>query len=83
MAPVASAPPQVGASIHRVRQHARLSVEGLGSTIRLRQATISRLHAGQPATSLQTLFELHAMPDPELVVRPRTKVTTADLEHIS
>jgi HTH-type transcriptional regulator/antitoxin HipB len=73
---------QLGAAIRRQRKHARLSQFELGTKIGLRQATISKLEAGEPGTRLQTLLDALTALDLELVVRPRTKGSTADLENL-
>lgn len=45
-----------------------------------RQATVSKLEAGAPATQLRVLVDALAALDLELVVRPRTKSSAADIE---
>ena len=79
---IARTPQQLGAAIRRQRKRARLSQDELGTKIRLRQATISKLEAGEPATRLKTLLDSLAALDLELVIRPRTKGSAADLEDI-
>lgn len=79
---IARTPQQLGAVIRRRRKQAGLSQQDLGSKIRLRQATISKLESGEPATRLQTLLDALAALELELVVRPRTKGSTASLEDI-
>lgn len=73
---------QFGAVVRRKRKQLGLSQKELGSRIRLRQATISKLEAGEPATRLQTLLDALAALDLEIVIRPRTKGSTADLEDV-
>ena len=70
---IARTPQQLGAAIRRRRKQAGFSQHELGAKIQLRQATISKLEAGEPATRLQTLLDALAALDLELVVRPRTK----------
>jgi HTH-type transcriptional regulator/antitoxin HipB len=72
----------LGAAIRRSRKRAGLSQDDLGSKIGLRQATISKLEAGEPATRLQTLLDALTALDLELVVRPRTKGKTSDIEDL-
>jgi len=79
---IARTPQQLGAVIRRRRKQTGLSQQDLGSKIQLRQATISKLEAGEPATRLQTLLDALAALELELVVRPRTKGSTASLEDI-
>lgn len=71
---------QLGAAVRRQRKLARLSQSDLGSMIGLRQATISSLEAGGDGTRVQTLLAALAALDLELVVRPRTKGSTAEIE---
>jgi len=46
----------------------------------LRQATISKLETGEPGTRLSTLFDVLTALDLELVIRPRTKSSSRDIE---
>jgi HTH-type transcriptional regulator/antitoxin HipB len=48
----------------------------------LRQATISRVEAGEPGTQLRTLFDILTALDMEVVVRPRTKASTDKIEDL-
>lgn len=73
---------QLGAVVRRQRRQLGLSQQALGSRIRLRQATISKLEAGEPATRLQTLLDVLATLDLEVVIRPRTKGAITDLEDV-
>lgn len=77
---IARTAPQIGAVVRRQRRQLSLSQQALGSRIRLRQATISKLEAGEPATRLQTLLDVLATLDLEVVIRPRTKGAITDLE---
>lgn len=69
---------QLGALIRRARKAAGLTQGELGERISKRQATVSTLEAGEGAT-LHTLFAVLAALDLELVVRPRTKGSRAQL----
>jgi HTH-type transcriptional regulator / antitoxin HipB len=73
---------QIGAVIRRKRRQLRLTQQELGSKIQLRQATISKLEAGEPATQLRTLLDALAALDLELVIRPRSKASTDQIEDI-
>jgi HTH-type transcriptional regulator/antitoxin HipB len=77
---IARTPQQIGAIIQRQRRKLRQTQHSLGSRIRHRQATISRLEAGGPGTSLDTLLDVLAALNLELVVRPRTKGSAEDIE---
>jgi HTH-type transcriptional regulator/antitoxin HipB len=73
---------QLGAILRRARKKAGLTQSGLGKNIRLRQGTVSRLEAGEPAIQLRTVMEALAALDLELVVRARSKASPADIENI-
>jgi len=73
---------QLGAIVRRQRRQQRLSQGQLGSKVQLRQATISKLEAGEPATRIRTLLDVLAALDLEIVVRRRTKASTADIEDL-
>jgi HTH-type transcriptional regulator/antitoxin HipB len=73
---------QLGAILRRARKQAGMTQAGLGTTIYLRQGTVSRLEAGKPAVQLHTLMQALAALDLELVVRARTKSSAADIEAI-
>ncbi|MCP1835724.1 MULTISPECIES: helix-turn-helix domain-containing protein [Bradyrhizobium] len=73
---------QLGAILRRARRQAGLTQSGLGKQIHLRQGTVSRLEAGEPAIQLHTLMEALAALNLELVVRTRSKATSTDIEDI-
>ena len=73
---------QLGAILRRARKQAGMTQSGLGKNIHLRQGTVSRLEAGEPAIQLRTLMEALAALDLELVVRARSKASPADIENI-
>jgi HTH-type transcriptional regulator / antitoxin HipB len=79
---VARTEKQLGAILRRARKQAGLTQTGLGSHIHLRQGTVSRLEAGEPAVQLHTVMEALAALNLELVIRPRTKASAADIEDI-
>lgn len=72
----------LGAILSRVRRSAELSQALLGEKMHARQATVSRLEAGEPAVQLKTLMDALAALDLELVVRPRTKSDARDFEDL-
>ena len=82
MSSIARTPRQLGAAIRRQRKQAGLSQGGLGARIGIRQATISKLEAGEAGTRLKTLLDALTALDLERVVRPRTKAAIADLEDL-
>jgi len=73
---------QVGAAVRRERRKKSLTQTQLGNDVNLRQATVSRLEAGKDATLLQTLLDTLTALDLELVIRPRTKSSSKDIEDI-
>lgn len=73
---------QLGALLRRARKQACLTQGALGDHIHLRQGTVSRLEAGEPAVQLRTLMAALSALDLELVVRPRSKASAADIEDL-
>lgn len=71
---------QLGAILRRVRRQAGLTQGSLGARTHLRQGTVSRLEAGEPAVQLRTLMEALSALNLELVVRPRSQGSPADIE---
>jgi HTH-type transcriptional regulator/antitoxin HipB len=70
---------QLGAILRRARKQAGLTQSALAN---LRQGTVSRLEAGAPAIQLHTLMEALAALNLELVIRPRSKASAADIEDL-
>ncbi len=79
---IARTPKQVGDAVRRRRRSQGLKQKDLGEKTNLRQATISALEAGEPGTQLRTLFDVLITLDMELVIRPRTKASTDELEEL-
>ncbi len=73
---------QLGSVIRRYRRQKDLTQGALGDKVRVRQATISKLEAGMPATQLRILMDALAALDLELVIQPRSKVPIAEIEDI-
>jgi HTH-type transcriptional regulator / antitoxin HipB len=73
---------QLGAILRRARKQAGMTQARLGKNIHLRQGTVSRLEAGEPAVQLRTVMEALAALGLELVVRARSKASPADIENI-
>jgi HTH-type transcriptional regulator/antitoxin HipB len=71
---------QLGAIMRRTRKQAGLTQSRLGERVHLRQGTISRLEAGEPAVQLHTVMEVLSALNLELVVRPRSRGSAADIE---
>ncbi|UPK18895.1 helix-turn-helix domain-containing protein [Bradyrhizobium sp. 131] len=79
METIARLPQQLGAAIRRHRRLHNLTQASLGDRMHARQATVSKLEAGEPATQLRTLTDALAALDLELVIRPRTKISVTDI----
>lgn len=75
-------PKQLGSVLQRCRKAVGLSQEALAARIHLRQATISALENCATNARLNTLFCTLAALDLELVVRPRSKGSTKEIEAI-
>ncbi len=73
-------PKQIGDAIKRLRRRQKLTQEALGQKIHARQATISKLEAGEPATQLRILMDTLLALDCELVIQPRSKVPPDETE---
>lgn len=77
---IARTPKQVGAVLRRYRRQLKLTQDELGRKVSVRQATISKLEAGEPATQLRTLMDTLAALDLELVIQPRSKASITEIE---
>lgn len=73
---------QLGAILRRARKTAGMTQGALGDRIHLRQGTISRLEAGEPAVQLRTVMAVLSALDLELVLRPRSQGQPADIEDL-
>lgn len=73
---------QLGAILRRARKHAGMTQSDLGNHIHLRQGTVSRLEAGEPAVQLRTLMAALSALDLELVVRLRSKGSSSEIEDL-
>lgn len=71
---------QIGDAIKRIRRQRKLTQEALGQKIHARQATISKLEAGKPATQLRILMDTLAALDLELLIQPRSKISPDEIE---
>ena len=82
MEQIGRTPKQIGAIVRRQRRQSGLTQGQLGAKIRLRQATVSKLESGEPATRLSTLLDALAALDLEIVIRPRTKAPINEIEEL-
>jgi HTH-type transcriptional regulator/antitoxin HipB len=74
---------QLAAAVRRERRQQSLTQAQLGKKIGLRQATISKLEAGEEATLLQTFLDVLTALNLEVVIRPRTKSSSYDMDVFS
>jgi HTH-type transcriptional regulator/antitoxin HipB len=65
--------------VRRYRRQKALTQSKLAELMHARQATVSKLESGQPATQLRVLIDALAALDLELVIRPRTKASAEDI----
>lgn len=79
---VARSEKQLGAILRRLRKRKNMTQAELGEKIHLRQATISNLEEGRPATQLRTIMTTLAALELELVVRRRSKGSNIKIEDI-
>ena len=82
MEQIARTSKQIGEAVRRRRKILKLTQQDLGETTGHHQPTISSLEAGEPGTKFRTLFDVLAGLDLELVIRPRTKASSKDIEDI-
>ena len=73
MSQIARTTAQIGAIVRRERRKRDLTQTQLGSRIGLRQATISKLEKGEPATQLRTLLDALTALDLQVVIAHRGK----------
>jgi HTH-type transcriptional regulator/antitoxin HipB len=73
---------QLGSALRRIRKGQGLTQQALGDKMHARQATISKLEAGEPATQLRTFLDALAALNLELVVRHRTAAPEHEIEDL-
>jgi HTH-type transcriptional regulator/antitoxin HipB len=73
---------QIGAIIRRARRNAGLTQAELGNRVGLRQATISKLEKGEPATQLSTLLDVLTALELEVTIDERSKGALRNIEDI-
>ena len=77
---LARTPADVGHALRRARKKGRLTQRELASKSGVWQETISKIENGLPGAKLETIFDICAALDLELVVNNRSKGTTEFLE---
>ncbi len=73
---------QLGAIVRRERKFRGLTQASLGARIGLRQATISKLEAGEPGTQLRTLFDALTALNLEITIDERSSGNQSDIENL-
>jgi len=73
---------QTGEAMRRRRKMLALTQADVASKSGLRQPTVSALETGEADVKLRTLFDVLTALDLELVIRPRTKSHSKDIEDI-
>jgi len=73
MSTLARTPRQFGQALRRVRKNTGLSQSDLAGRCGLWQETISKIEGGSPGSRLETVMEICAALDLEIVIRQRTK----------
>jgi len=73
---------QLGAIIRRERRNRGLSQTALGKKMGLRQATISKLEAGEPATQIRTLLDVLSAMGLEIIIDKRGETSNNDMESV-
>ena len=73
---------QIGAIVRRARRKAGMSQAQLGARVGPRQATISKLERGEPATRLQTLLDVLSALGLEVLIDRRGRKSARDLERL-
>jgi HTH-type transcriptional regulator / antitoxin HipB len=75
-------PKQIGNSIRRARKKRAWSQTDLGDKTGLRQATLSLIEQGNPATRIETLLIILAELDLEFQIAPRSKAGSDDAAYL-
>lgn len=82
MRQLARTPKDIGHAIRQARKAKGMTQKELGTRSGVWQETISKIENGLSGTKLETLFDLCAALDLELVVTERSKGSSASLEDI-
>lgn len=82
MRQLARTPTDIGHAIRKARKAKDMTQKDLAARSGVWQETISKIENGLSGTKLETLFDLCAALDLELVVTDRSKGSSASLEDI-
>jgi HTH-type transcriptional regulator/antitoxin HipB len=76
----ARTPKQIGHVLQRIRHSSHLTQGELGVRSGLWQETISKVESGAGGTKLETFCDILAALDLELIILPRRKSASSDIE---
>ncbi|QPH54663.1 helix-turn-helix domain-containing protein [Pontivivens ytuae] len=79
---IARTPKQIGDALRRIRRSQDQTQSETGRKAGLRQETLSKIETGNPATKIQTICDILAALDLELVIRERSKGAPDEIEDI-
>lgn len=74
--------PEIGAALRRRRRALKLSQAQVAERAGVKQNTVSSAEAGGPGTRLQTLIDLMAVLELELIIQPRSAGKSTSIEDI-
>lgn len=77
---IARTPDNIGHALRNARKKKRLSQKEVASISGIWQETISKIENGSPGTKLETIFDLCAALDLELLITDRSKGSTDYLD---
>lgn len=79
---LARTPKDIGHAIRQTRKARKLTQKALAERSGVWQETISKVENGLPGTKLETVFDIFAALDIEIVVQGRSKGSTESFEDI-
>lgn len=82
MSSIVRTPKQLAATLRRYRRQKGVTQAALGQLMHVRQATVSKLESGERGSQIGVLIDALVALNLELVVRPRTKAMTEDIEEL-
>lgn len=82
MSQLVRSPKQLGAALRRFRRSRRMTQADLAKDAGIRQGTVSQVEGGLETVKLRTVMDILRTLDLELVVQPRTKGNSQDIEDI-
>lgn len=82
MTNLARTPKDIGHAIRQARKAKKLTQKALAERSGVWQETISKVENGLPGTKLETVFDIFAALDIEIVVQGRSKGSTESFEDI-